>query len=347
MKFEQLKAVEAALKLIKGEASQVITGGISAAGAPESNTFVFIKNKRFLDRLLQTDPVDNLGVVMSQSFCDSLSSEEVETLRARLSWLATVENVDAAMCGLSKPFYDEKFKHLNLHVDGRQMGTAQVDPEAEIAQNVFIGEGVVVEKNVTIMPGCVVMPNCEIGEGTTLFPGATLYPYSKIGRNCRIHSQVVIGADGFGYNFVDGHHKKIWHFGGVVIEDDVEIGANTCVDGGSFAPTFIGSGTKLDNHVQIAHNCKVGKHCVLCGRAGLAGSVVLEDFVVIGAAGGCAPGAHLKKGVQVAAMAVVSENSVWEPGQTLAGHPARPLKEWMKKQARLNILAKDAAANKK
>lgn len=339
MKFEHLSAAEPALKLVKGKPSEIEVKTISTPGFPENNSFVFLKNKKFLDKLMQTVGASSLGAIVLASFYEGLDSAAKAALEEKLDWVATVESVEAAMCSLSKPFYDEKFSHLNMHVDGRQMGSAQVDPEAEIAQNVFIGENVVVEKNVTIMPGCVIMPNCRIGEGTILFPNVTLYPYSEVGKNCRVHSQAILGADGFGYNFIDGEHRKVWHFGGVEIKDNVEIGAGSAIDAGAFAPTFIDSGTKLDNHVQVAHNCRIGKHCVLCGRAGLAGSVVLEDYVVIGAAGGCAPGAHLKQGTQVAAMAVVSENAVWGPKETLAGHPARPLKEWLKHQARLKILA--------
>lgn len=342
MNFAELKKAEPSLALLAGEEDSVQPRSISTAGHPEPDTFVFLKNKKFLQKLLEHESLPSgLGAVLDKKLADL--PDVGESLKNKLSWRATVESVDAAMCSLSKPFYDEKFNHLNMQVDGRQMGSSDIHPEAEISQNVFIGEGCVIEKDVVIMPGCAIMPNSTVKEGTILFPNVTVYPYVEIGRHCRIHSQCVLGGDGFGYNFAAGEHKKIWHFGGVIIGDRVEIGANSCVDAGSFGPTIVGDGTKLDNFVQIAHNNKIGKHCVLCGRAGLAGSVTLEDYVVIGAAGGCAPGALLKKGTQVAAMAVISENAVWGPGETLAGHPARPLKEWLKKQARLNKLAKEAA----
>lgn len=341
MRFEKLKAAEASLAMVAGSEERVDPEGISSAGDPRENTFVFIKNKKFLAKFMQVvTQADSLprglGAVADRKLVDS---GELRALTELVSWTAAVDNVDAAMCSLSKPFYDEKFKNLNFHLDGRQTGNAEIHPDAEIAQNVFVGEGSVIEKNVVIMPGCVVMPKVRVGEDSVLFPNVTLYPYVKIGRRCRIHSHAALGADGFGYNFLEGGHKKIWHFGGVEIGDDVEIGANSCVDAGSFSPTWVGDGTKIDNFVQVAHNNKIGRHCVLCGRAGLAGSVTLEDGVVIGAGGGCAPGAILKKGVQLAAMGVVSENAVWEAGQVLGGHPARPLKEWLKRQAKLNILA--------
>lgn len=339
MNFDLLKEHEPSLELIKGDGLHIKCDSISTPSEPKENTFVFIKNQKFLSALLEKAPFKKLGVIAPSEFVSSLNDKLLKSLVEAVDWLAKVDSVDRAMCSLSKPFYDEKFSELNMHVDGRQMGSASIDPDAEIAQNVFIGEDVIIEKNVTIMPGCVVMAKSHIGEGTILFPNVTIYPYTRIGNDCRIHSQVIIGADGFGYNFLDGEHKKIWHFGGVEIRNNVEIGAGSCVDAGSFTPTFIDDGTKLDNQVQVAHNNKIGKHCILCGRTGLAGSVTLEDYVVIGAGGGCAPGAVLKKGTQLAAMAVVSENAIWGPGETLAGHPARPLKEWLKNQARLRILA--------
>ena len=344
MNFEELKAREPSLVLAKGRLANPVET-ISPAADPTENSFVFIKNDKILKSFLKTLEAKkrsfaNLGAVIGKDFFETIAEDQTTSLDAQVAWLATVDNVDAAMCSLSKPFYDLKYANLNYYVDGRQMGTADVSPDAEIAQNVFIGEGCVIEEKVTIMAGCVLMPNARIKKGTVIFPNATVYPYTVIGENCRIHAQVVIGADGFGYNFIRGEHRKIWHFGGVLIGNNVEIGASSSIDTGTFSPTSIGDGTKIDNFCQIAHNSKIGKHCVLCGRAGLAGSVTLEDYVVIGAGGGCAPGALLREGTQVGAMAVVSENAVWGPKETLGGHPARPLKEWLKNQARLNLLAK-------
>ena len=198
MKFDQLKSADTSLELMFGEVAQIEVLTISTADAPKEDSFVFIKNKRFLDKFLSGELCSKLGAIVPRSFYESLGDESKETLKAKLNWLGVVDSVESAMCSLSKPFYDLKFGELNYHVDGRQMGLAQIDPEAEIAQNVFIGEGVKIAANVTIMPGCVIMPNCSIGEGTILYPSVTLYPYSEIGQNCRIHSHTVIGADGFG-----------------------------------------------------------------------------------------------------------------------------------------------------
>jgi len=207
-----------------------------------------------------------------------------------------------------------------------------------VAQGVFIGQNVTIEKNVKIMSGAVVLANCHIKEGTIIFPNVTLYPFTKIGKNCRIHSGTVIGSDGFGYNFIDGKHEKIWHLYGVEIGDDVEIGSNTCIDSGCFIDTFIDDGCRIDNQVHISHNARVGKHCVLCGKSGLAGSCELEDYVVFAAGAGAAPNARIGSGSQIAAAAVVSENALIPPKSVLAGHPARPLKEWLRTKAKIKKL---------
>jgi len=145
-----------------------------------------------------------------------------------------------------------------------------------------------------------------------------------------LHSGVVVGSDGFGYTFHQGQHKKIWHMGGVSIQDDVEIGSNSTIDMGTFSPTIIGSGTRIDNLVQVAHNVKIGKGCVLCGQSGIAGSAVLEDFVVLGGRAAVGPDVHLGMGCQLAGGSKVTDSAIWPAGSKLGGHPARDLKEWLK-----------------
>jgi UDP-3-O-[3-hydroxymyristoyl] glucosamine N-acyltransferase len=297
------------------------------------STFVFVKNIKFFNKLdakLNTGTFKESGVIFEEKFFLTLKPELVASLEAKLGWFATSQNVALSLTVLSKPFYDKKLKGVNTQVDGRQMGTVDIHPTAMVAQNVFIGEYVKIGADVEIMPGTVILPYSEIGEGTKIYPNVTIYPFTKIGKNCRFHSSVVIGSDGFGYTFNQGQHQKIWHMGGVEIHDDVEIGANSAVDCGTFSPTIIGAGTRIDNSVQIAHNCKVGRGCVLCGHSGLAGSAVIEDYVVLGGKAGVGPDAHLGMGTQVAGAAMVNEGAVWPAGSKLGGHPARDLKEWMR-----------------
>jgi len=332
MKLADLLKTDPSLKIIKNSEWPEEILAISALDGLNQSSVFFIKNAKFLGKFLpflEDAKKLKIGIVVDEKFY-SLMSADYKSQLEDLSWIATSSNVALSLTLLSKTFYDQKFKDLNTQVDGRQMGTTQIDPSSRIAQNVFIGENVTIKANVVIHPGCVILPNVEIGEGSVIFGNVSIYPYTTIGKNCRIHSGTVIGADGFGYTFHQGEHKKIYHMGGVVIHDDVEIGSNASIDMGTFSPTIIGAGTRIDNQVQIAHNCKIGKGCILCGQAALAGSVVLEDYVVLGGRAAVGPDSHIGMGSQIAGGALVNESATWPAGSKLGGHPARDLKEWMK-----------------
>lgn len=165
-------------------------------------------------------------------------------------------------------------------------------------------------------------------EGSEIFSNVVVYRNVKIGKSVRIHANCSIGSDGFGYNFFKGQHLKVWHMGSVIIEDQVEIGANSCIDGGTFSPTVIGHGTKIDNQVQIGHNCRLGRGVIMCGQSGLAGSCIIGDYTVMGGRAAVAPGIIIGKAAQVAGNAGVISNV--GDGEVVGGFPARDIKEWMK-----------------
>lgn len=343
MKLQDLAAFDSTLKLQLNTDCDFEIKSISHSDDPQPQTFCFIKNQKFLSsigRRSSSEMFKDAGVVVEESFFNQLDDISKAKLSETFSFVATVSDVSTAMCTLSKPFYDRRFQEYNFQVDGRKMGTAEVDPTARVSEGVFIGENVIVGANVIIMNGCTILPNSSIEEGTVLFPNVTIYPEVTIGRNCRIHSGTVIGSDGFGYNFSQGEHKKIWHLCGVEVGDNVEIGANTMIDCGAFISTKIGDGTKIDNCVQIAHNAQIGKHNIFCGMSGMGGSSEIGDYNVFAAGAGVAHNVKLGSGVQLAAKAVVSENSEIFEKVTLAGHPARPLKEWLRSKATLRRLSK-------
>ena len=340
MKLSDLVNVDPKIKIVKNNEWPEEILAISNFEHLHPQSVVFIKNAKFLQKFMPfIDQAVSLkvGAIIDEKFY-ALMNAEMKAQVDRLPWIGVSLQVPLSLTLLSKPFYDQKMKNVNVQVDGRQMGTTEIDPSAQISQNVFIGEHVKIGANVVIMPGCTILPHCEIGEGTRLFPNVSVYSFTKIGKNCRIHSNTAIGSDGFGYTFHNGQHVKIWHMGGVEIHDNVEIGSNTSVDMGTFSPTIIGAGTRIDNLVQIAHNCKIGKGCVICGQAGLAGSVTLEDYVVLGGTAGIGPDAHLGMGTQVAGAAGVPDGAIWPAGSKIGGHPARDLREWMKSMATINKL---------
>lgn len=340
LSFDDLKTIDPTLKLLTGKPGQIKS--ISHSDRPLEDTFVFVRSKKFLASIGRRSQLDNFpktGMVIEESIVNLLDYDFAE-VKNQFGWIASIESVAKGMSFLSKPFYDIQYKELNFQVDGRVIGEVDIDPTARIAQNVFVGCNVKVGKNVTIMPGVVLLPNVTIGDNTILFPNVTIYPFCHIGRKCRIHAGTVIGCDGFGYNLIDGEHKKVWHLYGVVIEDEVEIGCNTMIDNGAFIETHIGFRTRIDNDVQISHNVQIGSNVIICGKTGLAGSVEVGDYCAFGAQAGAAPGARLEEGVQVAAKSAVSENAIVPAGSVMAGYPARPVNEWLKAQAAVRKLIK-------
>jgi len=315
--------------------------GISPAARIRSNTVVFAKNKKYIGKIaesiLSDESINHVCLIIDEKDYVWLSqSALIHQLNSRQGAVATVKDVQIAMAKISKPFYDMENLNLNDLVDGRQMATTDVHPTAWIAQGVFLGQNVKIAEGVFIHPGVTILSNCVIEKGTTIYPNVTLYRGVKIGRDCRIHAGSVIGADGFGYQFHAGQHIKIWHLGSVKIGDNVEIGANTTIDRGTFSDTEVHDGCIIDNQVQIAHNCIVGKGVVLCGKVGLAGSVEIGDFTVAGGLAAFAPEVKVGKACQIAGMAGVTTS--WPDKSIVAGHPARELREWLKSVATLRKL---------
>jgi UDP-3-O-[3-hydroxymyristoyl] glucosamine N-acyltransferase len=210
---------------------------------------------------------------------------------------------------------------------------ATISPTAIIEEDVCIHPGVVIMDRVKIKSGSVIFPhvtimeNCQIGAHVKIFPGAVLYENTEVGDRCIIHANAVLGAYGFGYSTVEGSHRLGPQLGNVRLEADVEIGANTTVDRGSYDSTVIGTGTKLDNLVMIGHNCQIGSHNLLCSQVGIAGSCETGDYVAMGGQVGMAD--HLKIGsrVSIGAQSGVMHNI--EDNTRAFGSPARPMREEM------------------
>ncbi len=328
MKLGNLKNVDNSFEIVSGE-SELEIFGITDNFDLTPNHFVFIKNKNFLnDWIEKSATFKSTGLVIEKKFFDLMDAELKEKIKSISLFIATVNDVNLGMSYLSKPFYDEKIKSPNDIVDGRQMGSASVDSSAWLAQGVFVGENVVIGKDVKIHSGVVLMSGVKIEEGCEIFSNTVIYRNVKIGKFVRIHANCSIGADGFGYNFSKGEHLKVWHMGSVIIHDHVEIGANTCVDSGTFSPTIIGAGSKIDNQVQIGHNCRLGRGVIICGQTGIAGSCTFGDYAVIGGKVAISNGVSIGKAAQVAGNAGVIGNV--GDGEVVGGFPARDIKEWMK-----------------
>lgn len=225
-------------------------------------------------------------------------------------------------------------------------GTAVVDASARVAADASVGPGCVIAAGAEVGSGArliaqvYVGPGASVGANTTLHPGVRVLDRCVVGAHCTLHAGVTIGADGFGYRPDPAGRGlvKIPHIGNVVIQDHVEIGANSCIDRAKFASTTIGVGTKIDNLVQVAHNCMIGRCCVLCGGTMLAGSVTLGDGVMLGGQVGVADNVTIGAGARVGAKAGVN-NDIPE-GAEYMGHPAGPASEWRRTYARLRLMGR-------
>ena len=222
--------------------------------------------------------------------------------------------------------------------------TAVVADEAALGPEVSVGPHAVLEKGARVgarsrlAAGVYVGEGVEIGEDCLLYPGVTIYPHARIGSRVILHAGVVIGGDGFGYVFAEERHHKFPQLGGLVIEDDVEIGSNTTVDCGSLGTTVIGEGTKIDNLVQIAHNVRIGKHVVIAAQTGISGSVNIGDYAVIGGQVGIGDHVEIEAGARIASKGGVLPGKIVRKGTTVWGIPGRPLELFKRQYAHLSRL---------
>ncbi len=273
--------------------------------------------------------------------CAAIVDEKLKVEAGENRALIKVKNADLAMARLlevfepAPPEFDEEI-HRTAVVDT----TASIGDGCKIGANCFVGKNVVLGEGVILYPNVTIMDETKIGPATIIWPGTVVRERCEIGAYCIFHNNVSIGADGFGYRpREDGMGlTKIPQIGNVVIGNAVEIGANSCVDRGKFSSTIIGDGCKIDNLVQIAHNCVMGRSCIMAGHSGLAGSVTLGDGVIIGGSASIKDHTTIHSGAVVAAGSGVM-NDV-PPGKTVLGYPAEDSRDKLKQWLALRKLAK-------
>ena len=238
-----------------------------------------------------------------------------------------VENLSSAFAKIVEHFRPQrKVLRSGIHPAAQISPTVKIANDVQIGPLTVIGDDVEIAAGVTIHSGAVVMAGCRIGAGTTIFPNAVLYENTIIGRECILHAGAVLGAHGFGYSVVRGRHELSPQLGYVELGDRVEVGAGTTIDRGTYGATLIGEGTKIDNQVQIAHNCKIGKHNLLCSQVGIAGSTSTGDYVVLAGQVGVRDHVHIGDGVQVGAKAGIMTDLA--AGGVYVGIPAAPEREF-------------------
>ena len=231
--------------------------------------------------------------------------------------------VKDARIGIAKvlPLFFPPEKHLTgIHASAVVDPSARIDATASVGPHCVVGAGVSMGKNSVLMGGNHIGRDSMIGDDVCLHPNVVLYDKTQIGNRVSIHAGTTIGSDGYGYVFDQGRHRKMLQIGNVVIHDDVEIGSNTSIDRGALGSTVIGQGTKIDNLVHVAHNVVMGRHCLIMGQVGFAGSTQLSDYVVIASQSGIA--GHLKLGTQATIGAKSGVMRDIAPGETVLGYPA-------------------------
>jgi len=210
----------------------------------------------------------------------------------------------------------------------------EIDDDVEIGPFVVIGAGAKIGGGSILHSGVVIGQGCRVGRECILHPGVVLYPGVELHERVVLHAGVVVGGDGFGYVFDGRVQVKFPQVGSVIIESDVEVGCNTTIDRGSLGTTRIGTGAKVDNLVQIAHNVEIGKNVVVASQTGISGSTVIEDYAVIGGQVGFGDHARVQKGVVIGSKSGVLPGKIVRRGGVYWGVPVRPLREYK----RLNVL---------
>lgn len=296
-------------KLLEGEAlgdASLVLKGFAPADRAQAGDLTFAENESYFARAEQS--------AASAIIIDGAFTSDKKTI-------IRVPNARVAFAKVLPLFFPEPKLPAGIHPTAIIPKSAQVDPTAHIGPYCVLGEQVRIGARSVLQGGIHVGAQSQLGEDVNLFPNVTIYPRTQIGNRVRIHSGTVIGSDGFGYVQDKGAHLKVPQIGNVIIQDDVELGANVTVDRGALGPTIIGKGTKVDNLVQIAHNVTTGEHCIVVSQAGIAGSTKLGSYVVLGGQVGLAGHLKIGNGVQVAAQSGVMNNIpdgekwIWTPAQ--------------------------------
>ena len=255
--------------------------------------------------------------------------------------LIRVKNADLAMAKVLEAFTPEPpVFDIDIHPTAVVHETAIIGDGCKIGANCYVGKNVSLGDGVILYPNVTILDETTIGKNSTIWSGTVIRERCEIGAYCIFHNNVSIGADGFGYRPSDDGRGlvKIPQIGTVIIGNDVEIGANSCVDRGKFSATIIGDNCKIDNQVQIAHNCIMGRSCIMAGHSGLAGSVTLGDGVIIGGSASIKDHTTIHSGVTVGAgSGVVGDIPA---GKTYLGYPAQESREMLKQWVMMRKLTK-------
>jgi UDP-3-O-[3-hydroxymyristoyl] glucosamine N-acyltransferase len=314
---------------------RVEVSGVASIQSAAPGDVVFVDHEKHLASALQS----KAGAVIAGEFAASIPASKplLVSDHPKLAFARTAVLLrDASHPGSGS---QKRSVHESAVVDKSSV----LAPGVSVEERAVVGERAKVGENTRIGAGCAVGADVQIGRDCEIYPNVTIYPGSTLGDRVIVHAGAVLGSDGFGYvrDSKTGRYEKFPQVGRLVIEDDVEIGANTTIDRGALDETRIQRGTKIDNLVHIGHNCQIGENVVIAAQTGLSGSIVIENGVVLGGQVGIGEHARIEEGVMLGGQGGVLPNKVLRgKGVAFWGTPAQPLRQYLKQLATLGRLAK-------
>ena len=283
----------------------------------------------FFEKLADMPPTEASCVIVSSEF----AAAQAETRPVGSVPLIAVANPKLAFAFIASILHPQNSRSAEIHPSAVIAPNARIGSDVILGAFTLVGSGSRIGNGTQLCAGSKVGDNVSIGSNCVLHPNVVIEDHCTIGNGVILHAGVVIGADGFGYVKDDnGEYVKFPHIGSVVIENDVEIGANSCVDRGALGVTRIGEGTKIDNLVQVGHNVDIGKRCIIAAQTGISGSVVIEDDCVIGGQVGFGDHARVKSGAVIGSQAGILPGKIVRPG-VWWGTPIQPLDEYKRQNA--------------
>lgn len=314
---------------LQGDGS-VEVSGVASIAAASPDELVFVEDEKYLASALQS----GAGAVIAGEFAASSAGKPLLICsHPKLAFARAARLLQGNPKGLETGVHATAVVHSSSHLAS---GT-RIEARAVIVEAAEIGE------NTRIGAGCAIGRGVKIGRNCEIYPHVTIYPETTLGDRVIVHAGAVLGSDGFGYvrDAKSGRYEKFPQVGRLVIEDDVEIGANTTIDRGALDETRIGRGTKIDNLVHIGHNCRLGENVVIAAQTGLSGSIVIENDVVLGGQVGIGEHARIEEGVMLGGQGGVLPNKILRgKGVAFWGTPAQPVRQYLKQLAALARLGK-------
>lgn len=304
---------------IQGDTSVAVTG-LSKIEDGQQGTLSFLANPKYEEFIYTTKAS---VVIVNRSF-------EPRNAIPSTCTLIKVDDAYACFAKLLEAYNQFRVKQPRIEQPSYVSDSAKIGEGLYLGAFAYLGDDVVIGNDVKIYPGAYIGDNVVVGDGSVIYPGVKIYPDCKIGKHCVIHAGAVIGADGFGFApNQENEYNKVPQIGNVILEDFVEIGANTTVDRATLGSTILRKGVKLDNLVQIAHNVEIGQNTVMAAQVGVAGSTKIGKNVMVGGQVGISGHIKIADDVKIAAQSGIP-NNIKKEGEVLLGSPAIPIEDFKK-----------------